>query len=265
VNKIGILGCGWLGTPLALKLISQKKWTVKVSKTTRKGVNEAIEKGLNCHQVVLLEKSIEGEMAFFNDLDQLVVALPPKRNSSEKFSEKIGCLVRFMESKNNCKIIFLSSTSVYGNESGRFDETSQPSPQTEASVELLKSEKLILESLMPSVIVRLGGLVGEDRNPIFKMQDKVISNPKGILNFIPQLDAVGGILALLSHPKTKGLFNLVSPHHPTRSEYYFSMSKKYNLPTPKFATSDSVVIRRIEAKKIQEQTNFRFQVDNLFV
>ena len=50
---------------------------------------------------------------------------------------------------------------------------------------------MILDHASSSIIVRLGGLIGNDRNPIFQLQGKLISNPEGIINFITQRDAIG--------------------------------------------------------------------------
>ena len=159
----------------------------------------------------------------------------------------------------------LSSTSIYGKKSGRFDENSIPDPQTSASQELLIAEDAVLRSKNPGVVVRLGGLVGEKRNPIFQLHHREIPNPKGHINFIHQKDAIGGIEKLLSKPAISGVFNLVSPHHPIREDYYAFMAKKYHLPTPKFETQGTVLKRWINASKIGEETDFQYQVNNLLI
>ncbi|MEK9566150.1 MAG: hypothetical protein VW125_03525 [Flavobacteriaceae bacterium] len=264
LKRIGILGCGWLGTQLALTLKAQK-WEIKVSKTTTDGTQAFKQQGWNSFRILLTEEGPQGDLSFFNALDQLVISIPPSRKGSSSYSAQIKTLIYSLQSHTKCRILLLSSTSVYGTESGKFDENSIPNPQTPASKELLLAENTILQSKNSGVIVRLGGLVGEDRNPIFQLQHKLIPNPRGRINFIHQLDAVNGILTLLSKTERKGVYNLVSPHHPIREDYYTFMAKKHKLPTPVFANQDPVVERWIEASKIAKETRFQYQVDNLLI
>ena len=264
MKKLGILGCGWLGTKLAVKLNSQK-WNVKVSKTSTKGVISLGKQGIDSYRIILSENSIKGDLEFFENLDQLLISIPPKRDSIGNFSKKINYLINFLKSKSNTKIIFLSSTSVYGKRNGKFNEQSILFPDTDSSSNLVISEKMIQKSSNPSIIIRLGGLVGEDRNPIFHLNKKIITNPEGVINFIHHIDAVNGIFKLLSCSQAEGVFNLVSPHHPKRKDFYLKMAEKYSLSLPKFTENDPTIIRLIEAKKIKTLTGFNYQVDNLLI
>ena len=264
MKRIGILGCGWLGTQLALSLNTQN-WVVKVSRTSGEGALDLNQQGLDSFRVLVSEEGPQGELSFFDNLDQLIISIPPSRSSVSTYGIKIKLLINYLESNSNCKIILLSSTSIYGKKSGRYNENSIPNPQTSASQELLIAENTVLKSKKSGVIVRLGGLVGEDRNPIFKLQQRVIPNPKGYINFIHQKDAISGIEKLLSKPELSGVFNLVSPHHPLREDYYTFMAKKHQLPAPEFETQGSVLKRWIIASKIEEQTGFQYQVNNLLI
>lgn len=264
VNQIGILGCGWLGTQLASRLHSLK-WNIKVTKTTNEGVVALQKLGFESYRIALSENSLEGDLTFFENLDQLLISIPPKRDSNDRFSEKIDYLINSDKIKSNCRVIFLSSTSVYGKREGIFNEVSTLSPETDAARHLALSEKLIQNSSNPSVIVRLGGLIGKNRNPIFQLHKKVIPNPEGVINFIHEIDAVEGIFKLLSCIEVEGVFNLVSPHHPRRKDYYLQMAKKYNLSPPEFTKVNPLIERRIEASKIQELTDFDYLVDNLLI
>lgn len=263
MNQVGILGSGWLGTPLALALKAMGR-SVRVSRTSTKGVANLRTKGFDSFQILVTPNAIQGTLDFFNSLDQLIISLPPNRKAAVGFSEKIKALVQFLESNTTCRILFLSSISVYG-QTGVFEESSDLSPQTQSAVELAKSEKILLDSREKAVIIRLGGLIGEDRNPIFQFQEKPISNPKGIINFIHQKDAIEGIIQLLNHSALQGIYNLVSPHHPEREVYYKAMAKKYKLAEPQFQRQDPIQKRWVKASKIQADTNFQYQVDNLLI
>lgn len=263
MDQVGILGCGWLGTPLASALIA-RGWPVRVSRTSVQGVADLQAKGFDSFQILVTPNAIQGTLDFFNSLDQLIISLPPNRKAAVGFSEKIKKVVQFLESNTTCRILFLSSISVYG-QTGVFEESSDVFPETESARELVKSEKILLKAREKVVIVRLGGLIGEDRNPIFQFQEKPISNPKGIINFIHQKDAIEGIIQLLNHSALQGIYNLVSPHHPEREVYYRAMAKKYKLADPQFQGQDQIQKRWVNASKIQKLTDFEYQVDNLLI
>ena len=153
--------------------------------------------------------------SFIEKLETLIISIPPGRKSNEDdYVTKIQNLLSNVDSTDIKRIIFLSSISVYGPSGGEYDELSPINPVTSAAKAVCNCEGLINISPIPSIIIRLGGLIGEDRNPIFQLQNRKIRNPKGRINFIHQYDAVNGIAKLVLNNELKGVFNLVSPHHP---------------------------------------------------
>ena len=154
---------------------------------------------------------------------------------------------------------------MYGPIAGVYDETITPRPERHSAKALLSCEQEVLDYAPSSIIIRLGGLIGYDRNPIFQLQGKLITNPEGVINFITQRDAIEGIEAILKLPIEKGgIFNLVSPHHPKRKEYYEFVAKKYALPFPNF-NEDKFVHRVINSNAILMETTFEFKDGNLLI
>ena len=261
---LGVLGCGWLGVPLS-KYLKSLGYDVRGSRTSEEGVLKLKKTGIEAHNVVLEIDDSKGISAFINQLKILIIAVPPKKNSyNDDFVKKIQTLLNCLKSSSIERILFLSSTSVYGTEGKIYDETSSESPKTKSAINLLACEKLIKKNSIPSVIIRLGGLIGKDRNPIYQLQGKEIRNPNGKINFVDQEDAVKGVASLVSNKSLNGIFNLVSPHHPERETYYLHVSKKFKLPIPKFKLEKSVV-RIINGNKITEVTSFNYNVDNLLI
>jgi len=76
-NKIAILGCGWLGLPLAKKLIS-KNFIVRGSTTSKDKIsvleNERIEPFL-----ITLDKEFDKKnlSEFLKNIDILIINIPP--------------------------------------------------------------------------------------------------------------------------------------------------------------------------------------------
>jgi GNAT superfamily N-acetyltransferase len=103
-NSISLLGCGWLGFPLAQRLI-ENKFSIKGT-TTSKG------------KLLQLKKAnIEGYLLNLDDLDSLdkgfldsillIIAIPSKDH--EGFKQ----LINNIEKSSIKKVIFISSNSVY--------------------------------------------------------------------------------------------------------------------------------------------------------
>ena len=265
MHAVGILGCGWLGVPLAHHLMGSG-YRVRGSRTSTQGVSILEKEGISGFKVLLEENTSEGVAPFLEDLDYLVIGIPPGRNSHNQGSllQKVSQLLAWTQSSKIQRLIFLSSISVYGSKGKTFDEECVPEPETDSAKTLLACENLIIAKHTSSVIIRLGGLVGPDRNPITSLQGKTIANPKGKINFVHQKDAVEGISSLIATPKVEGVFNLVSPHHPERATYYSFQAQIRGLAVPEFAQEETIN-RIIEGTKITQYTSFSYSVDNLLI
>ena len=219
MDNIGILGCGWLGLSLAINL-KNKEYSVCGSRTSSQGVLELEKKGIKGFKVINSDKS-EGIKPFISNLKTLIISIPPKRNlNPNNYSKTIKQIIEALDSSTIKRIVFFSSISIYGSKEGFYDESSSPSPETVSAKELLLSEELIRKQNISSTIIRLGGLIGEDRNPIFNLIGKEIKNPKGKVNLIHKTDALNGIISILNDENLNGIFNFISPHHPTRKIFY---------------------------------------------
>lgn len=264
MQQIGVLGCGWLGVPLGIHL-KNKGGVIRGSRTTDAGAAELNKTGIQGFKVHLRLESTHGIDAFLNKLDTLIISIPPRRKIPDgAYAKKMERLINALEDTALKRIIFLSSTSVYGPASNTYTEESLVFPETAAAKSLFESEQYIAKTKIPSVIVRLGGFIGPDRNPVFQLQDKIISNPKGRINFVHQVDAVNAIGELIENAELNGVFNLVCPHHPLREDYYLHWSKKLQLPTPRFA-HEEVNVRIVQGNKITEKTSFNYTVNNLLI
>ena len=264
MNKICILFCFWLVLSLSINL-KNKKYSVYGSRTSSQGVLELEKKGVKGFKVIINSDKSEGIKSFISNLKTLIISIPPKRNlNPHNYSKTIKKIIEALDSSTIKRIIFFSSSSIYGSKEGFYDESSRPSPETVSAKELLLSEELIRKQNISSTIIRLGGLIGEYRNPIFNLVGKEIKNPKGKVNLIHKSDALNGIISILNDENLNGIFNFISPHHPTREIFYNFFSEKFNLPKPKFKNEEPL-IRIIEGNKISKLTPFNYSVNNLLI
>ena len=224
MRKISILGCGWLGLPLAQSLL-EKGISVKGSTTSIEKISMLKEKGILPFQISLLEDNIEGHVNLFLEKSEiLIIDIPPKLrgNTKENFVGKIKTLVPFIEKSSVKKVIFVSSTSVYSDDNSTVTEDTFPKPDSESGKQLLEAEYLLQNnSNFKTTVLRFGGLIGKDRHPIhFLAGRKNIENPDAPINMIHQDDCIDIIEKIIELDSWNETFNAVAPYHPTRKEYY---------------------------------------------
>ena len=148
---VSIIGCGWLGIPLAETLI-QEGATVKGSTTREEKLPLLEEKGIDPYLISLSLEKMIGDLPSFMDTDIVIINIPPGRKSGsveESYMAKIEEVGRNINQGRTKGIIFVSSTSVYGNIRGVVKENSAPEPGTSSGKALLRSERFIQSLPVP--------------------------------------------------------------------------------------------------------------------
>jgi nucleoside-diphosphate-sugar epimerase len=280
MKQISILGCGWLGLPLAKKLI-EKRYSVNGSTTSEAKLPVLENIGINPFLVILseVEGALESESVsesindFLAKSEILIIDIPPKlrgnntdsQDSSRNiFVEKIKNLIPFIEKSTIKKVLFVSSTSVYGDENGIITEETIPNPETESGKQLLLAEAILQKNQnFETTILRFGGLIGEDRHPVkFLAGKENLENPDAPVNLIHQNDCIQIIEAIINQSKWNEVFNAVAPFHPTREQYYTQKAKEQNLVLPKFSTEKSNIKKVISNEKIENSLSYQFKLEN---
>lgn len=262
MKQISILGCGWLGLPLAKSLI-EKGFSVKGSTTSLEKISLLEDNGIDAFQIEIGESQIKGEInSFLENSEVLIIDIPPKLrgNSSENFVQKIQNLILFIEKSTVKKIVFISSTSVYNEDNSTVIEATKPNPETESGKQLVEVEDLLQNnSNFKTTVIRFGGLIGENRHPIhFLAGRQNLENPDAPINLIHQIDCIGIIKAIIEHDCFNEIFNAVAPFHPTRKEYYTQKAIELNLPLPEFEQGKSIG-KTILSDKTEAVLGYKFQ------
>lgn len=233
--KISLLGCGWLGLPLARKFI-ENGYSVKGSTTSEDKIDILKNIGITPFRIHLSADGIDGNITDFLASEILIIDIPPKKDEGA-FAEKIKNLLPIAEQSPVKKILFIGSISVYGDIVGSVDENTTPSPESGNGRQLLEAEKLLRENPnFKTTVLRFGGLIGEDRHPVKHLSVKQNDNPDARVNLIHLDDCIGIIQKIIALEKWGETYNAVSPFHPTRREYYSRKAVEMNLPVPAFST-----------------------------
>ncbi len=272
MKQISILGCGWLGLPLAQSLL-EKDFLVKGSTTSVEKISVLENYGIQPFQIELSEQEIKGKInLFLENSEVLIIDIPPKLkgNSTENFVQKIKNLIPFIEKAAIKKVLFVSSTSVYADVNSVVTESTLPQPETESGKQLLEAENILQSNLnFKTTVIRFGGLIGENRHPIhFLAGRKNVENPNAPINLIHQLDCIGIIESIIERGLRQAqsdkidnneVFNAVAPFHPTRKEYYTLKAIEFNLPFPEFDEGKITVGKTIMSDKIETILDYKFQ------
>jgi nucleoside-diphosphate-sugar epimerase len=266
MKQISILGCGWLGLPLAKSLL-EKRFSVKGSTTSFEKISALESNGIQPFQIELSETEIKGEIdSFLANSEILIIDIPPKLRgvSSENFVKKIENLIPFIVKAKVEKVIFISSTSVYCDAPStalRVTESTKPNPETESGKQLFATENLLQSNEnFKTTVVRFGGLIGEDRHPIhFLAGRKNIENPEAPINLIHQEDCIGIIEAIVKQECWNETFNAVAPFHPSRTAYYTQKALEQNLPLPEFDQTKISIGKTILSDKLGNTLDYKFK------
>ncbi|RZJ68464.1 MAG: SDR family NAD(P)-dependent oxidoreductase [Flavobacterium sp.] len=261
-NNISILGCGWLGLPLA-KTLAAHGFHIKGSTTSHEKIDVLAAAGIEPFLVTLSAKEILGDIAdFLHSSATLIIDVPPKQRSeeSEDYSDKIRKLMPYIEKAGVKNVLFISSTSVYGNGAGVATEETEPQPQTKNGEQLLESEKLLLENeYFQTTVLRFGGLVADDRHPVkFLAGRENIENPDAPINLIHREDCLSIIIRIIENKIWGEIFNAVAPFHPTREEYYTQKARALQLPLPSFSRKNQSQGKQVNSGKLGRIVHYNF-------
>lgn len=238
IKTISLLGCGWFGMPFA-KILVKKGYTVKGTTTSNDKLELLAAQGIQPYQINLNETA-DLPKDFFNT-DVIFVCVPPraKTNDAQHYAEKLKRVAAAAQERVK-QVVFISSTGVFESvfEDGNFkvDENTPPNPNNDAGKALLAAENLWQNyPQFTTTIIRFAGLIGPDRNLAKFFAGRAdIPNGKAPINLIALQDSIGLCLRLLETQKFGGIYHGVSPHHPTRKEFYTRLCEISAMEKPVF-------------------------------
>ncbi|SPY32886.1 SDR family oxidoreductase [Pasteurella canis] len=263
MKSVSIVGLGWLGLPLARHL-KNLGWEVKGSKRTHEGAEQMRLIRLESYPLELTPEinADPDDLTMLLSVDSLVINIPPSQYffNPQHYVLGIQNLVNEALLQGVNHIIFISSTSVFPEITGQFDESSIPQPNSEITKALIEVEQWLFQlDNIDCDIIRFGGLVGDDRHPVYSLAGKEVKAGNSPVNLVHFDDCARAIQLLLETPSHQRLYHVVAPEHPRKAEYYSIMAKKLGVEAPHFISSDDDPVRIILANKICQEIDFVYQ------
>lgn len=261
-NTIAILGCGWLGFPLAESLI-KNGYDVNGSTTSEVKLKTLKKAGIAPFWISLSEDAIQGNIDdFLNDIQIIIINVPPRLRgrNTENYVKKMELLYGAISKSAVKKVVFVSSTSIYGDIDGLVTEETEPKPSTESGRQLILSEAVFQnDNKIETTIIRFGGLIGRERHPINMLSGKKgLSNGNHPINLIHLNDCIQIILSIIEKNWWNEVFNGVYPYHPMKSDYYTLKAKEKGLQVPGYTINTAKEGKTVSADKLISSKNYTF-------
>lgn len=218
-------GFGYLGEKIAMLLQKENFALTVITRSERQ--NATVETpGLSFVRCNLVENVPDtGE----RDFDAAIFCLAPGRGGYSKDSYRLTyCEAQrnFLRAFTARQYVFISSTAVYPDAPGRYDESMSAAHSERAEI-LLAAEQIALEQ-KNSCVLRLAGLYSAER-PIYRANGAVYSDDK-LVHFIHRDDAAAAVLHALKH-HLQGIFTVHDGNPQLRSAILKRIGAEQITPT----------------------------------
>ncbi len=240
-----VFGCGYLGRRVARRWRQQGQEVIAVTRSAEKGSELAAE-GIQpiLADVARMERCDLGQLP---PIETVLFAVGYDRESQTPIEQVYaGGLAQALAAipATTSRIIYISSTGVYGDAAGEWVDEETPCRPTRAGGKAsLAAEELLKRSEFGSrsIVLRLAGLYGPGRIP--RAQAVLLGEPidapqDGFLNLI-HVDDAAAIVLLAEERAPLPRTYVVSDGQPViRSEYYAELARLLGWPPPRFVAPD---------------------------
>ena len=221
--RILIAGCGYTGTKIASYFASKKQKVWGLTRSPEKAENL----GTSGIAPLICDITRPETLTEIPPVHFVVLSAAPDERSPEAYESIYyhgvrNLLNQLMKTVPRLELIVsLSSTGVYRDFGGeRIDENTPPEPDSLTGKILLRSEELVLNSGMPSVIFRLAGIYGPGRNILKRLAGGGnLWEKDGYLNMIHVDDIVAAMPVLFNKAEPGKVYLGVDDEPVLRSEF----------------------------------------------
>jgi len=261
-KTISIIGCGWLGLPLGAFLV-EKGFDVKGSTTRQEKLSLLEESGITPFLIKVGDDLERKNIDAFFQSKILFINIPPGRRCPDVenvYPKEIKNLIEKAKTGAVEKIIFISSTTVYGNSNDLVTEKETTNPDTSSGKALVQIEEFLkTEKRFKTTILRMAGLVGGNRKAgRFLAGKKNVPNGSARVNLVHRDDCIRLIDQIIEQEQWNEIFNVCSDEHPTRQEFYIQQAKKQGFEAPEFLENDKPSFKIVSNEKLKKALKYSF-------
>lgn len=236
-----IVGCGYLGRRVAVRWRAAGL-SVGVTTRSRNTADEWRADGFEPFLVDVVDRSTLHRLP---SADVVLYSVGyDARGLASRFDATVRGLVQTLAATKSRwrRVIYCSSTSVYGQEQGeRVDEESACRPASASGVWAELAERAALALIDPycrSIVLRLAGIYGPGRllarTAALQSGTPLAGRPDAWLNLIHVDDAAEAVLKAAEYVGQRRRFLICDEQPMTRGDYYHALALKCGAPPPAF-------------------------------
>ena len=238
MSTICVIGCGWLGLPIAAEL-AERGFNVIGTTTSEERIPEIRCRGIHPRIYRIGDPNPPSASIY-------IINVPPSKTGH--YLESMTRTAEALDPKSN--VLFISTTSVYTGRPDIFPESlvvpGRPEPEdkhrTSKHSSIPISDLILAEGLFWDVkrkrhsILRCGGLVGPGREAGRFMAGRTnVPDPDGPANTSPLDEVTETVIMMILLGEWGKVVNAVKKDRPTRREYYTKAALDLGLTPPEFA------------------------------
>jgi nucleoside-diphosphate-sugar epimerase len=271
--RVLVVGCGYVGLPLAAKLAGLGH---KVAGARRTAAAESELCAAGVEPVIADISRPEQLEALPGPFDWVVNCVSSSHGGTEDYRrvylQGTRHLLDRLATMGLRKFVYTGSTSVYGQNDGSIvTEESPAKPVTETGQILLDAENLLREAFrdrgFPAVILRLAGIYGPGRGYWWRRflagDARLEGDGQRVLNMIHRDDVIGAVQAALACGAPGETYNAVDDEPATQLELFqwlaTTTSKTMPQTEPANPGKRGASNKRVSNRKLKEQLGYRFK------
>ena len=226
-RRVAIIGCGYVGSRLGAALVSAGHDVIGTT-TSEARFGELRELGIQPRVASTTDAGTLADALKDRDVVYLTVAAGREhQNYRDVYLAGVANVLAVCDPAVTGRIIYTSSTSVYGQQDGEWvDEVSPTAPTSENGNILVEAERTLLEGAsakgIAATLVRLAGIYGPGRGPANRIPQRAgATRDDGdvFVNLI-HVDDIVAVLHCLIDVEHHGVLNLADDEPIRRRELY---------------------------------------------
>lgn len=200
--RIAMIGTGWLGEKLAQFLVAKNQHVIATTTSPEK----IIALGDIATEVHLLDFTKNPDFSVLANVDVAIFSMPIAKHDWYAGFQKLN--------QEFTKTLLFSSTGIYPQEKKTFTEDDEDNLRTD----LLTSEETVQKKYPQTIILRLAGLMGDERTIQNIYKNRAPEHPNKRVNLIHYQDILEMVWLLIQSEQRSRIYNIVAPEHPTVAE-----------------------------------------------
>ena len=274
--RVLIVGCGYVGKPLGAEL-ARHGHEVFGLRRSADAADELRTLGIQPLQADVTR--LEQLLALPGPFDWVVNLVSSSGGGATEYRDVYlqGArnLVEWLRGNRSKKLVYTSSTGVYGQTDGsQVKETSPTEPEVETARVLVETEKVFLEAVghhqLPAVVLRVAGIYGPDRGHYFKQflknEATIPGRGERFMNMIHVDDLVGIIIACLKNGRAGEIYNAVDDEPVAQVNYFRWLSETLGKWMPSFVAEDAgearkrgLTNKKVLNRKLKMELGYQFR------